>query len=378
MADASSSFRWLRTGDEAFAAMLAAMDEACREIRLETYIFAASPLGETFRAALIRAAQRGVKVQVLVDAFGSVMLSADFWQPLVAAGGEFRWFNPLSLRRFHFRDHRKLLACDEGSAFVGGFNIAPEYEGDGVSRGWFDLGLELRGPMVRELNAAFDQMFARAAFRHKPLTPLRKSAARRRVELPDATLLLSGPGRGFNFSKRVPRTDLERARSVQIIAAYFLPTWRLRRALARVAQRGGRVQLILAGQSDVPISQLASRCLYTRLLRAGVEIYEYGPQILHAKLYLIDDVVYAGSANLDIRSLQINYELMVRVTEPATVAEARGIFAEKLALSRRVEPAEWQRSRTFWARLKQDWAYNLLARLDPYLARWRWRKLMRE
>ena len=96
------------------------------------------------------------------------------------------------------------------------------------------------------------------------------------------------------------------------MVAYFLPSWRLRRDLMRVVRRGGRVQLILAGQSDVQLSKLAAQSLYRRLLRAGVEIYEYQPQILHAKLFMVDDAVYTGSSNLDTRSLQINYELMIR------------------------------------------------------------------
>ena len=100
-----------------------------------------------------------------------------------------------------------------------------------------------------------------------------------------------------------------------MIIAYFLPSWRLRRDLMRVARRGGQVQLILAGKSDVQLSMLAAQSLYRRLLRAGVEIYEYQPQILHAKLFIVDDAVYPGSSNLDTRSLQINYELMIRFAE---------------------------------------------------------------
>src|SRR6185436_1809917 len=97
---------------------------------------------------------------------------------------------------------------------------------------------------------------------------------------------------------RTLQKDLINARDVQITQAYFLPTWRIRHELMRAARRGGRVKLILAGKSDVPLLQLAARSLYQRLLRAGVEIYEYQPQILHTKLIIVDQIVYVGSANL--------------------------------------------------------------------------------
>ena len=160
-----------------------------------------------------------------------------------------------------------------------------------------------------------------------------------------------------------------------MVVAYFLPPWRLRHTLMRVARRGGRVQLILAGKTDVPLARLAAQSLYRRLLTAGVEIYEYQPQILHAKLFIVDGVVYTGSSNLDIRSLQINYELMIRLADAGMTDKAREIFNDFLKHCRQVTTEDWRRSRTFWRRLKQRWAYFLLNRVDPYVARWQWRAL---
>jgi cardiolipin synthase len=100
-----------------------------------------------------------------------------------------------------------------------------------------------------------------------------------------------------------------------------------------------------------------------------VEIYEYQPQVLHAKLFIIDEQVYVGSSNLDARSLNINYELLVRITEGKVVEEAREIFSEILARSRRVESRTWRQSRNFWTKLLEEWAYFLLARVDPWWAR---------
>ena len=372
---AVTEWSWLSSGREMFPAMLAAIEAARESVCLETYYYAADELGERFREALVRARQRGARVRVLVDALGSHSLPAAFWEPLRAAGGEVRQFNPLALDRFGIRNHRKLLVCDEQVAFVGGFNVACQYDGDGVTGGWYDLGLRLGGPLAGQLAATFEEMFARADFQHKRFMRLRRTTARKTVKTPGEQLLLSGPGRGRSPIKRALRGDLAQARDVQIMVPYFLPTWRIRRDLARVVRRGGRVQLVLPGKSDVLISQLAGQSLYRRALRAGMQIYEYQPQILHAKLIIADEAVYVGSANLDQRSLNINYELMIRFEQKAMAEQARAIFARTLGHCREVTREEWRQSRTIWRRLKQRWAYWLLMRIDPYLARRQWQAL---
>jgi cardiolipin synthase len=137
------------------------------------------------------------------------------------------------------------------------------------------------------------------------------------------------------FSRQLLKL-LKHARHVRIASAYFAPSFRLRHALRAVARRGGTVELLLAGQTDVPIAQLAARSLYGPLLKAGVRIWEYQPQILHAKLVLVDHTVFVGSANLDARSLAINYELTVHLSDPTLAAEAAVAFAADLKQSRAI------------------------------------------
>lgn len=369
----NTTCNWLCAGNRIFPEMLAAIDAAQNSVCLETYTFSDSPLGQRFREALTRAQKRGAHTRVLVDGVGSIGLSNSFWESLRTAGGEVRVFNPLGLNRFWIRNHRKLLVCDERVAFVGGFNIAPEYEGDGVTCGWCDVGLKIAGPLAAQLASSFYEMFARADFRHKRFLRRRRRTAKSPA-LPNEQILFSGPGRGTSTIKHALGNDLARARDVKIIVAYFLPTWRLRRALMRVAQGGGRVQLILAGKSDVLISQLAGRSLYRRFLKGGVEIFEYEPQILHSKLIIVDDVVYVGSSNLDQRSLQINYELMIRFQNQRIAEQAQEVFAENLKHCRQIQLEQW-RSRSFWERIKQRIAYFVLVRIDPYMARREWSAL---
>jgi cardiolipin synthase A/B len=372
----AGSYKWLHGGEEIFSALATSLQCARKSIRLEIYIYANDELGQQFRDILVQASVKGVRVQVLIDAFGSAGLPSGFWKPLTDAGGEVRWCNPEFRNRFSSRDHRKIMVCDEEVAFVGGFNIAMSYQGDGVNTGWMDLGLRLVSPLAVQLAAAFDEMFTRAGFQsgdhpHQRVQPV---VTQRKIDVEEGELLLSGPGRGRNPFNRSLRRDLAGARNVQIIAAYFLPTWRIRRTLIHTAKAGGRVQLILPAKSDVFLSQLACRSLYRRLLRAGVEIYEYQPQVLHAKLIMIDDVVYVGSSNLDPRSLYINYELMLRFRKEKLVAEARSLFADILKNCKRIELESWRKSRNWWSKLKQRWAYFLLVRVDPMIARWQTRR----
>jgi cardiolipin synthase len=231
--------------------------------------------------------------------------------------------------------------------------------------------LAVRGPLAANLSAAFDEMFAQADFRHPPFSRCANRRGKKLWSRPPPSCCWAG--RAATTRSSCPlRRDLVEARSVRIICAYFLPPWRIRRHLMRAARQGARVQLILPGKSDLPFSRLAGQSFYRRLLMAGVEIYEYQPQILHAKMFLMDDIVYVGSANLDPRALDINYELMLRLSHPGWPGKAP-----------RFSSAFWPTAGgSIWkAGGKQDvdgsiqiaLAYLLLARLDPMVAQWQWR-----
>jgi cardiolipin synthase len=368
--------QWICTGQEIFPAMLDAIKQARASVLLETYIYSNGELGRQFLEALVAAATRGVKVRVLVDAVGSWFLPRQFFDPLIAAGGQVRRFNPLHLFRFGVRDHRKLLICDDLTIYIGGFNISDEYNGDGVTSGWCDLGAHLENAdLAKDLAKSFEELFLLADFHRRPLMRLRAFKRRRKLQKNVAgILLLSHPGRGASPFQNALYYDLQNARDVRIISAYFLPTRHLRRSLLHIVRQGGRVQLILAGKTDVAVSQLAVRNLYRRLLKAGVEIYEYQPQILHAKLIIADGITYVGSSNLDIRSLNLNYELMVRLEESEATTAAQEIFERSLTHSKKI-PLQWWKTVTFWQRWKHRWAHFLLTRIDPFVALQQFRSL---
>jgi cardiolipin synthase len=209
----------------------------------------------------------------------------------------------------------------------------------------------------------------RADLPHRSFMRLMKTGAHRWIDGPDGRILLSGPGRGTSRLKKSLRQDLKQANEINIMTPYFLPTYRLRLFLVRRARKGVKVRIMLPGKNDVRLSQLASRRLYEGLLKSGVEIYEYQPQVLHAKIIMIDDAVYIGSANLDTRSLYINYELSVRLENKEIAAGAREVFEEAMQHSTKIHLKTWRRSRDLLDRVQESAAYWLLARLDLYLAR---------
>ncbi len=354
-------------GAAAFPCMLGLIDAAARSVALETYIFRADATGARFREALLRAVHRGVRVRLLVDAFGSLDLPDDYFDEFVAAGGAFRRFNPRRRLRLSFRNHRKLLCCD-GAAVVGGLNIADEYDGDGLQRGWRDFALAVDGPVVSDLEASFDRLWTLAPFEAANV----REFWQRRLRYEDSAshacaALYAGAGFRTRLFRHHLVADLRRAERCCAWVAYFLPSRRLGRALRACARRG-RVELLLGAQTDVPAARWASEQHFPGYLRSRLRLYEYEPQVVHAKVLVVDDVVYLGSANLDVRSLRINYELLLRLESPPLATRLREQFATDLTHARPIDLETWRRGRTWWQRLRSYLAWLVLARLDPYVA----------
>jgi cardiolipin synthase len=364
--------RWLPNGVATFAAMTALVGAATQAICLEFYMVKPGEPALSLLAALLAARTRGVRVQVLYDAFGSEGLPPGFFAPLLAAGGEVRVFSPARRLRLAFRDHRKLLVCDALRAIVGGHNIGPEYTGDGVTQGWFDVALQIEGPVAGALAGSFAAMYALAPMNPAAIREFRHAVhTQRALYHPEGAvqLLTSGPGWRAGLLSRALRHDVQHAHDVRCMAGYFLPPRRMRRALRRCAAGGGQVLLLLAGQSDVPVARYAAEHLYGTMLAGGARLYEYQPQVLHAKLFIVDDTVYVGSCNLDRRSLDVNYELLLRMEWPELAAHARMLFGEALVHSREVPAESWHQRRRWWEWLRARAAYWLLTRIDPLLAR---------
>jgi len=360
-------FAWIGSGASFLAGQREAIATAARSIRMEVYIFTDTNVGREFCHALAAAARRGVDVALLVDRFGSGRLPRDFFQPLTAAGGKLLWFNPPRPGRWTLRNHRKVLLVDDRTAFVGGCNVSDEYDGDGVTHGWRDGGISVTGPIAETLAEEFHQQWARA--QQSTWTLVRGGYCRTVGSSAEISALFIKPGLGENPLRSWLREDLKQAKDIAITAAYFLPTHRLCEQLIQADRRGARVRLLLAGRSDIPLLLTATRSLHHRLLKGGIKIFEYMPQILHAKTLVLDDVVYVGSSNLDPRSLRINFEIMLRIKNAALARRAHEQFEADLRNSRSAAPARASGLSAFGRRMLARAARFIFTRLDPWIAR---------
>ncbi len=367
-----TSVRLLKNGSEAFPALFGAMGRAASSIELEMYIFADDETGREFRQHLINAAKRGVPVRVLVDSWGSLNLPDSFWDELRVAGGMVRWFRPISKGLLPFRNHRKLLIIDGHIAYTGGLNIADEYyRGAHGGLPWRDNVLEISGPAVAWLKHSFSRMWTLAGSPVRRLMMRFRRLSLRRMKRHNGSVffLESGPENPMRPVRRAYRQVIENAEnSIDLAMGYFYPHGRMLRALKRAVRRGVHVRLMVPLHTDIPIARWAAHGLYGRLLRAGVEVWEYTPSMMHSKLAIADDTLIAGSANLDIRSGWINYELVAVVTDPHLAAQARADFEADLSRSVRISIEEWQ-NRPVIQKLKERFSYCLLARADIMFAR---------
>lgn len=361
-------FTLLPDGPDRLDALVELIDSAEQSIKLLYYIFLDDAAATRVRDALVRAHERGVAASLLVDGFGSAKAGDDFFNPLDRTDDYFCRFQPTRGRRYLIRNHQKMAIADESRALIGGFNVEGGYfAAYGDESGWRDLGLAIEGPAARRLAAYFDDIGAWSAEPRAELEDLRDLLHRHHQQDGAVRWLFGGPTRELSPWAQTLRTDLYGARKVDIIAAYFAPHSALMRPIRRAAERG-RARIITASKTDNNATIAAARNRYRYLLPA-TEIYEYQPMKLHTKLYVVDDVVYIGSANFDVRSLYLNLELMLRVHNPEFAATVRRLVDHEIADSRRITPEAYAESQTIWTRIKGRLSYFLISVLDYNVSR---------
>jgi len=359
----------LPDGPERLTALLALIGSAERSLRVLYYIYVDDEAGIAVRDALIAAAGRGVQVSLIVDGLGSEHAqSHHFFDPLHAAGIDVCRFVPRWGRRYLLRNHQKLALADEARVIIGGFNIEDSYFGTVAEAAWRDLGLLVEGPAATRLVGYFDALARWAKHPRASLRALGRLLRAWSEPEGSARWLLGGPMRRLSPWARVVKRDMECARTIDLIAAYFAPSPAMLRRLDKAGRRG-RVRLVLPSKLDHGAAIWAARFTYAGLLRKNVQIYEYQPTKLHTKLFIIDDVVHIGSANFDIRSMFLNLELMLRVEDPAFAAYVRAYVEGEIAQSEQITPELYKARTGPWTRLKQLAAYFVMAVLDYNVTR---------
>lgn len=374
------------SGDAFFSALLAEFSRARESILLETYIFELDSLGLRMLEALKDAAARGVKVRVMVDGVGSPAWSRKILEELQESGVEARIFRPYPWVKIGFRffpkllnfrqvarwlqilnrrDHRKVAVIDGKTAWLGSFNITQvhlqEFAGDAA---WRDSGVRVEGGEIKILTEAFEKAWGRAWSPYRRRKWFRKTKKARRADFLNPQGLVR-----LNFFPLLRRRNYEgllhrigaSRRRVWITSAYFVPERPLLRALRVAAWGGVEVKVLIPVKSDVRFVRWLTMVVVYGLLRAGVEVYQYVPHVLHAKSVLIDDWATIGSSNLNHRSLHHDLEVDVVVRRSESLASLEKQFLRDLDFSEQVTLEKWRH---------KFWLERFLGRLLFFLRYW--------
>lgn len=338
--------RELLNGEQAFPAMLSAIQAARATITLETYIYWSGAVGRRFAQALSQRASEGVKVHVLLDWIGGD-LDEHMLRMMRSAGVQISRYNPprwYNLHRLNNRTHRKLLVVDGKVGFTGGMGIADAWAGDATQAGeWRDTHFMARGPVVGQMQSAFTDNWLQSTGEvlhgsdYFPALPPQGASM--------AHMFTSSPGGGAESIQLMYLLSIAAATStIDLAAAYFIPDEAAVEALVAAIERGVRVRIIVPGPAmDVPPVRWASRHRWGRLLLAGGSVHEYGQRMYHCKVLVVDGLwVSVGSSNFDNRSLTINDEANLNVFDAAFAARQTRVFEQDLAHSRAVSLLEWR------------------------------------
>lgn len=309
----------LINGEEYYPRVFECIRAATREVLVETFIIFEDKVGNELRDVLIEVAQRGVRVELAVDGYGTADLSDEFVASLTSAGVGVHVFDPspklLGMRTNLFRRlHRKIVVIDGELAFVGGINYSADHLMDFGPMAKQDYAVEVSGPVVADLHRSSLRLLSPVLEGPSEIQPPAQSTGQARV-----LLVERDNNRHTTDIEQQYLAAFRSARSHLMVAnAYFFPGYRLLRELRNAARRGVKVQLILQGQPDMLWAQAFSRLLYNYLLREGVTIYEYCQRPLHGKVALVDEEwSTVGSSNLDPLSLALNLEANLFVQDRA-------------------------------------------------------------
>lgn len=346
--------------ERAFLSLSLAIEAAERHVHMEYYIFANDETGRAMRDLLIRKASQGVEVRLLLDAVGCWSLSRRFVKEMNAAGVRVKFFLPWGLtnRRLQLncRNHRKLTVIDGALAFSGSKNIADEYLGRKRRKlgPWIDTHLQFEGPCVIQMQEVFveDWHFATGQdLASSTYFPSPVVAGEHLVQV-----VPSGPdGRSDVMHQLLNAAVADADRSITFITPYFVPDRAMILALTSAAYRGVRVRLLLPSRSDHWLVLWAGRTYYEDLLEAGVEIYEFDEAMIHSKVVVVDERwSMVGSANMDIRSFQLNFELTNILYDRGVATMLLSDFEPIFLRSRRIDERDvlaWTYTQTLAAGL---------------------------
>jgi cardiolipin synthase len=355
--------RLLNNGDEIFPAILKAMAEARHTINFMVYIWEPGKAADQVVKVLVERAREGISVRLLLDAFGAHGMAKDTIRELEGAGAVVRFFNPIVpgwLSAAYKRNHRRAIVVDGEVAFTGGAAVGDRWLGHAEdAEHWRDVMVEVSGCLATNLQSAFTQLWANVTGEilvgdefYPPDPDGNKGGGEglsRHVNVISSPAPLSQPLRVFFM------ISLGCARhSIYLANSYFAPDDSTRRILAERARGGVDVRLLLPNKlTDAPMVRRAGQYYFAELLEAGVRIFEYQPTMMHAKMLVVDGVwAVLGSANMDIRSKELNQEGVIGILDQGFGEQIRDTFMEDLKDAREITREAWSR-RGWLARLNE-------------------------
>ncbi|SDC92246.1 cardiolipin synthase [Paenibacillus sp. UNCCL117] len=352
----------LKNGEETFAEIMRRLGEARQFIHIEYYIFRSDRLGQRIIGLLIDKAREGVEVRFMYDALGGMSLQGKDIAAMKEAGISVHAFLPIKLgffnQKFNFRNHRKIIVIDGHIGFVGGLNVGVEYLGQNESIGfWRDTHMMLEGSAVRTLHAVFlldwNYVCQESLLKEKRYLQAEPVLGERGA----VHVVASGPDTQQGIMSDLYYTMIASAStSVWIATPYFVPNEAIRTALRVAANRGVQVRIIVPEISDSFLTEYATKSYFPELLRSGVEIYMYQKGFLHQKIVIVDgDLASVGTANMDMRSFHLNFEVNVFLLGTDSIADLVRQYEEDLEDSLRVMPVQFYK-RGLKARGKESFA----------------------
>jgi cardiolipin synthase len=345
----------LQNGRQIFPAMLDAIRAARVSITFETYIYWSGEIAKEFSEALAERARAGIPVCVTIDWAGSVKMDADLLSTMEDAGVRLHRYRPLhwyNLGRMNNRTHRKLLVVDGTVAFTGGVGVADHWLGNAEDpQHWRESHYRVEGPVVAQFQAAFNDNWIKMT--GEVLNGPNYFPSLERAGPVSAHLFTASPAGGAESMHLMYMLAIAAAvEAVNLCAAYFIPDELTSKALLAAQHRGARVRILLPGEHiDSAAVRLRSRASWGDLLEAGVEIREYQPTMLHAKLLVIDECfVSVGSTNFDARSFRLNDEASLNIYDKAFAREMTAVFEADLERARPYTWEQWKR-RPLWEKV---------------------------
>lgn len=324
---AHSHITFLPEGEQAFQAIIDLIHNACHSVYIATFILGKDETGNAIVHALAQKASQGLKICLLLDALGSVRISNKFLLPLLEAGGRVAFFMPMIhwpfRGRANLRNHRKMIICDNQTAIIGGMNLASEYMGpqESISR-WQDLSLLVQGPVTDHITDIF-----RSDWKFASKATLSYNSTTRQALKPDSNgvtqLIASGPDVRNDSLRNAILTAMFRAnRRIWVVTPYFVPDELMSEALCIAIGRKVDVSILIPQKSNHRLADLVREGYLARVQEAGAGIWLYEPRMLHAKAILVDDTLaIVGSANMDMRSILLNYEIALCIYDSDVIRQ---------------------------------------------------------